>query len=810
MAKGGAGKGARKRHKQPRASGASGGGPTAASGRAARRNTAKQQRQHQRQALLATQRELRTTGPPVVVAVVAAGADADAAALCSLLRSHSQRPRTGKSAAEHRLTYVQPARTVEAALGAMKAADVLLLAIPAGGGVDAVGEQLIDAICLQGVGAVVGAITGVDALPERERASARKTWSASLVARFPENARAFSLDLDPSGAALHRHLATVAPKQLAWREAHSYVLAQSHRLLPSAAPSAEPGAADARLLEVVGHVRGEDLCVNRLVHVPGVGDVALERLQILREPRVAAGSAAMETDGVDGAEEVLGELVPSADALMDCRYESEVDGLMGEQTWPTAEEMAEAEEGGRREGKAWAARSEGEEYASGWLRAMHEESDDDEGEEGEEGAAMDAEEGVMGSSAAGAAAEGSDDDAASDAAMEAEAAEAEADEATARRRQLEARTRRDEDARFPDEVDTPLDVAARVRFARFRGLKSFRASPWHPDENLPAEYARIHRFDHWPALQRHARREQRKSASDDTCAPAGAYVRMHLRLPADGAAEFAAEFGSDGRADAAALGAPLVLCSVNTYENRLSVVHFTLGLTAAAEAAELTLRGKAPLVFHVGFRKMVCRPIFSEDNRRCEKHKLERFLHPGRQVVASVYAPALFAPAPLLAFLPPATADAHPSLAGLPVASGALHSVDPDRIILKKVVLTGHPFRCHKHKAVVRWMFFSPEDIRWFKPVELNTKFGRKVRDPPAPRPATPPAGAARSRTARTAQGHIRESLGTHGYMKCIFDGTMVQHDTVRADARARTRRPFRCGGSDALTSPSRRGRRCA
>eukprot|EP01087_Luapelamoeba_hula_P000514 TRINITY_DN10392_c0_g1_i3.p1 TRINITY_DN10392_c0_g1~~TRINITY_DN10392_c0_g1_i3.p1 ORF type:complete len:551 (-),score=116.76 TRINITY_DN10392_c0_g1_i3:96-1748(-) len=304
-----------------------------------------------------------------------------------------------------------------------------------------------------------------------------------------------------------------------------------------------------------------------------------------------------------------------------------------------------------------------------------------------------------------------------------------------------------DDIEFEDEVEVPANTKGKTRFQKYRGLKSFRLSPWDPKENLPYDYGRIFQFQNFNRTAKRIKEERDGIA-------VGTYIRLDI-------ANVSSTIAAYSRAR------PLIISGLFKHEHKISVINVTVSRHSAFTGV---VKSKDELVVQCGFRRFVTSPIFSQYTHGTDKHKCERFLHPGRTSVATFYGPVTYPTVPVLMFKQYKTAEPealqavgsmvdrisgtqHAQEWSAFVGAGSLLSIDPDRLVIRRIILTGHPYKVHKRSAVIRYMFQYVDDIRWFKPVELWTKHGRK--------------------------GHIREPLGTHGLMKCTFDRQLQNHDTV-------------------------------
>jgi len=153
-------------------------------------------------------------------------------------------------------------------------------------------------------------------------------------------------------------------------------------------------------------------------------------------------------------------------------------------------------------------------------------------------------------------------------------------------------------------------------------------------------------------------------------------------------------------------------------------MHFKIKRTL--ESKEV-VPAKTLMEFHCGFRRIKLQPLFSAETNpgsTTEKLKFTRFLRNDMQTVATAICPIIFTPSKVLCFTEQSLKSESVDII---VATGVVMPPNPLKVILKRIILTGYPLKCHKKRAVIRYMFFEPKDIKYFKPVELYTKNGLKV-----------------------------------------------------------------------------------
>ncbi|KAF8550847.1 DUF663-domain-containing protein [Imleria badia] len=610
------------------------------------------------------------------------------------------------------------------ALDAAKAADYVLFLLSPTVEVPEAGDTLLRTLQAQGLPTVVSAIPpdpSTSSLDQKSRTAILKSLLSFMQYFDPSQGRVYDLTLPSDSLSALRSLSEGRPDEVRWRSGRTWLVGEGVQW--------EDGT-----LKVTGIVRGSRLSANRLVHLPNFGDYQVTKIM----PAPVTRSKPHKVATMEIEPQALSERVPStADSMISTNVP---DDMANEQTWPTEEEIAGAatrEEGmddvevpdakkGTTPKRIKRIPKGMSEYQAAWIV---DETDDEDGEEEEE------EEDVV-------ADEDKDEEemVPMDEVMELESEkksvvafqDLDVEEEERQLQDWRNRAQEERDAQeFPDEIDTPREVPARTRFARYRGLRSFRTSPWDPYENLPQEYARIFEFEEFKRTERDVSR----AVETDGVEP-GTRVTVYL--------EGVPQEASDSSC------APIVLHGLLKHEHKKTVLHFTVQRNTEYSGS---VKSKDPLILCYGPRRLRVNPIYSQHTRGGGKgannvHKFERFLGHGTTIVASIYAPVAFGKQPCTLLRESENAHA-PHL----VAMGTFLNPDTTRIIAKRIVLSGHPHRVHRKTATVRYMFFDPEDVAYFKPVQLHTKHGRT--------------------------GHIRESLGTHGYLKAYFDGPVTQMDTV-------------------------------
>ena len=482
---------------------------------------------------------------------------------------------------------------------------------------------------------------------------------------FAGEQKLFSADNEQQVWIALRSVTSTRPKPIAWRDRHSYMNGENITWN------------DDGTLCVTGYIRGRELSANSLVHIQNYGDFQISKITSAVHPLY-------KTMDVD----------PTVLAVPDSRQESlvsenEPDMMEGEQTWPTEDEIKEAEDrvkslaakprkikvprGFSAYQAAWIATSEDEVSDSGEDDQDHDmDNNNAQDDQQQESEYSESEDDLVEIDAI-------ENETVADTEQELGREEEErqyAEYLSSRKKQKDSA----QDLLFPDEMDTPMNIAARVRFQRFRGLKSFRNTPWDAYENLPIDYSRIFQFQNFNKTRSKVFKDLNNLDDDPCVVSSGIYATIHIaNVPLEAFTEYSQDSSK-----------PRILFSLLPHEHKMSVASFTITrpsinsiaeslASAAAKNDDMAsilgtdsktedgisislpsfklpddyiVKSKEQVVMCCGFRRYLIKPIYSIESRGSSNNvnKFVRFLQPGTTSIASCYAPIQFAPTPITLF----------------------------------------------------------------------------------------------------------------------------------------------------------------
>lgn len=630
-----------------------------------------------------------------------------------------------------------------AAMDACRAADFVIFLLSSVQEVDEQAEMVLRIIEGQGVSNVLTMVQDLNhALPPKKHSQILSSLKSYITRFFPNQEKILSLDSEQECVNAVRSLCTTTPKGIKWREDRSWMLVEDMQW-----PEKTDGVDGAGEVIVTGVIRGRGLKADRLVQVGDWGHFQIDKVTDATQPLPRKRKAnEMAIDQESQTEAILqkpgaeqedpSELAPyeatmdDVDATSLSESPAEKRGVLLDDHHYFSDDDTHLPEGPKKLPRGTS------NYQAAWF--LGDMSDD--GSDYDDEVDADGDYSMESPALPADGTEGLDQNVPRD---PTEAAMSEypqsemfvdpsPDDEAAQIAEYRA-NRKDEakeDLEFPDEIELPPNVIARERLARYRGLKSLKTSRWETSEDRGHEPADWNRLLQIPDYKR-----AKKQAENDALAggvPPGTRVHIHLR---------------DVPLSLQASTTPVAIFSLLRHEQKRTVVNVSITLGSDNPAP---LRSKTELIVQCGARRFKINPLFSHSgNTPNNVHKFLRYLHPGQTAIASFVAPVTWGSVPVLFFQTADYVNAPFDLVG----KGTSLPASTSRIIAKRVILTGHPYKIHKKLVTVRYMFFNVEDVAWFKALQLWTKRGRS--------------------------GFIKESLGTHGYFKATFDGKINPQDAV-------------------------------
>lgn len=634
------------------------------------------------------------------------------------------------------------------ALDVCKLADWIVLVLDAEQTFDEEEDMFLRALEGQGITNVTAVVNNLEAkVPAAKRSRHLTDLKIAVGHYFPALDRLSSLDSKSDCSNLVRSICTASTRGIRWRDDRSWMLIEGTKWGPQ-------GEGATTTVTLSGTVRGKGLNPDRLVHIPGWGDFQINTIKEL--PPQAHRRKADEMDADESVKEWrptvdqddLAELAPEQVDMQDATSTlatAEHKGVLLDDHHYFSDDNSHIPPPPKKLPQGTSS------YQAAWYLDDVSDSDSDMLDEDNDGdVAMDAGDSL-----------GADGGVALDGAYTMDEGPSEypesemhvdADDEEEARQLGEFRASRnqeaEEDLEFPDEIELAPEVLGRERLAKYRGLKSLRTSEWNHDEDAPHEPLEYKQLLQVADYKKSYSAVLKESLGGGVLA--GTRVEITLgNVPLS----------------LASRPTPASMFSLLRHEHKHAVINLNLSLHSGLEGP---LKSKDELIVQIGHRRLVINPVFSASGQTPnDVHKFDRFMHPGRTAIATFTGPMTWGSVPVLVFRRETPSDdAAPALVDASkktevsqssqlrlIGSATTIAPSSSRVIAKRVILTGHPFKIHKKLVTIRYMFFSREDVLWFAALPLWTKRGR--------------------------QGFIKEPLGTHGYFKATFDGKINPMDGV-------------------------------